>query len=93
MKEKIQKNLAGDLVGVIVLILCLSRLNYICENIPVVAVIIPLIWLLFGLRFIMRERSYGDIVKKRLLKRCGIICFVIGVFSLLFIFVSFVYKF
>jgi len=93
MKQKIIKSLIGDLIVLFLLIFCLSRIHYICENIPVVAILFPVIWFLFGIRFILKKKTYGGIVKDNILNKCGLLCMLIGIFSLIFVIGAFLYKF
>jgi hypothetical protein len=92
MKKKIAKTLTGDLIFIIILIFCLSRIQFIMKNSPPLAMAIPVIWFLFGAKFILRKDMYGDLIKEHILFRWAILCIVMGVLSLLFIAGSFIYQ-
>ena len=82
MREKIIRYLVSDIIISFILIFCLSRIPYIVKNSPVMAVMIPFIWFLFGGKFIYRKDLYGGLIDDFILNRCGLICIIIGVLSL-----------
>jgi len=92
MKKKIARTLTGDLIVILILIFCLSRLQFIMKNSPPLAMAVPVIWLLFGAKFIVRKDLYGDLIKRHLLFRWALMCIVMGVLSLLYVAGSFIYK-
>ncbi|MEQ8170578.1 MAG: hypothetical protein ABRQ38_16955 [Candidatus Eremiobacterota bacterium] len=92
MRKKIARTLTADLIIIFLLIFCLSRIQFIMKNSPPLAIAIPVIWFLFGAKFIVRKDLYGDLVKEYLLFRWAVMCIVMGVLSLLYIAGSFIYK-
>ena len=92
MKKKIARTLTGDLIVILLLIFCISRLQFIMKNSPPLAMALPVIWFLFGAKFIVRKDLYGDLIKEHLLFRWAVMCIVMGVLSLLYVAGSFIYK-
>jgi len=85
MKKELIKTLTGDLVFLVLLIFCVSRLHYICEYGPLIAFIIPALWFLYGLVFLGRRNSYKEIIKEKVFTKCSILCMLMGIFSLLYV--------
>jgi hypothetical protein len=92
MKKKVINTLIGDIFFLGLLIFCVSRIQFIIRNSPVIAIAIPIIWFLFGAKFIYRKNIYEGLIKDKLLFRWAILCVVMGALSLLFVIVSFVCK-
>jgi hypothetical protein len=92
MNKKIAQTLTGDLIFIIILICCLSRIQFILKHLPPVAMAIPVIWFLFGAKFIVRKDIYGNLIKETILFRWALLCIAMGVLSILFIAGSFLYK-
>lgn len=92
MKKKIARTLTWDLIIILILIFCLSRIQFIIKNSPPLALAIPVIWLLFGAKFIVRKDLYGDLIKEYILFRWAVMCIIMGVLSLLFVIGYFIYK-
>ena len=92
MKKKIARTLTCDLIVILLLIFCISRLQFIMKNSPPLAMALPVIWFLFGAKFIVRKDLYGDLIKEHLLFRWAVMCIVMGILSVLFIAGSYIYK-
>ncbi|HPZ08227.1 MAG TPA: hypothetical protein PL110_08940 [Candidatus Eremiobacteraeota bacterium] len=92
MKNKVVKSLTVDLIIISILIFCLSRLQFIIKNAPVGATLIPVIWFIFGAKFIIRKDFYKGLINESSLHRLAILCIILGLLSLIFVAGSFIYK-
>lgn len=92
MKDKIVKSLILDIIFLFILLFWLSRIEYICQNIPAASVPLPVIWFLYGVKFIFKKDFYGGVINNNILNRCGYLCFLMGFLSLVIIIGLFIQK-
>ena len=85
MKDKIIKSLTGDIIFLLLLLFWLSRIEYFCKNMFPAAIPLPVIWFLYGFKFIFKKDFYEGAVNNSILNKCGILCFLMGFFSLIII--------